>query len=140
MRKESGFRIAWRGWGVKEIDGILRLVTAAGTEGYVWPVGERAVAECAAGHPVPCSTRCAGYGHGCGFYAAKDRTLVPFAPTHSLVVVGKVKLAGRVKIHRTGFRAQYAYPLELRAVRTTTPYRLRMGVLEQLSKTYGLDW
>lgn len=131
--------VAWRGWNVQKIDGRYMMTTALGFHGYVWPARERAEAVCTTDHPVPCSTGCS-HGCRCGFYAAKRREDVPFDPQWQLIVVGTVAMWGRVRVHRTGLRAQYAYPLELRAMRTKVPYRRRRGIMEELSATYALKW
>jgi hypothetical protein len=59
---------------------------------------------CARGHEAP------QYDCQCGFYATKEPD--EQWATYS-VVYGKVALWGRVIEHERGYRAQYAYPLEL---------------------------
>lgn len=135
--------MGWRGWAVArdELERVW-LVTAAGPQqgAFFWPKFQRAEAECADGNDAPCSSVCGGVGHGCGFYASRERTEIPFSRGVEFIVVGTVKLWGRVNEHAWGYRAQYAYPFELRAVRTAKTWRATKGLLGEVSYEYGLEW
>ena len=51
----------------------------------------------------------------CGIYAYRDRTQAfPWSAMPALTVVGSVALWGRIVVHSRGYRAEYAYPQQLR--------------------------
>lgn len=132
-----GSFVGWRGWGVeRDEDDRPWLVTAAGVGNFWWPKFSPAEADCNLGLEAPCPWR----EHHCGLYAVFERKAIPFGWSQPFIVVGQVRLWGRVNKQRRGYRAQYAYPLELRAIRTSRSWRARKGLLEELSAEYGLEW
>jgi hypothetical protein len=103
--------IAWRGWKLtRDGSGELRLHSAARSS-VAWTP------------QLPAVARCLHEGHervpdpegNCGLYAFKS-----FATLRSLwgvaTVVGTVALWGRVVEHQFGYRAEFAYPQQLRLV------------------------
>ena len=73
-----------------------------------WPFRGCVESVCAQGEMSPCNSEGHQVGHGCGIYAYKENNGFWVAPCW-----GKVALWGRIVEHKDGYRAQYAYPLEL---------------------------
>ena len=112
---------AWRVWRVVEREGELLLASIV--KSTVWPVAEPLVARCLGPQPflewlqrrprheAP-SVRCE-----CGIYAtALERSgeyLSDSLPLARARVLGRVALWGTVLECERGYRASYAYPLEL---------------------------
>jgi hypothetical protein len=62
----------------------------------------------------------------CGIYARKeDPTGSIFADVHSSIAIGRVSLWGRVIEHERGYRAEFAYPYELKVVGEELAAKLR---------------
>jgi hypothetical protein len=83
--------------------------------------------------------------HGsAGFYAYKNtiegrRRARRFAFVEpGQVVVGPVALWGKVVVHKCGYRAEYAYPLELRVMRRWHGLAKDRRLAEQLEALYGI--
>ena len=123
MSVDYGFYLTgWRAWTV--LGGALHGVGIG--SGEPWPPGLRAEAVCTPQmydgprppHPCP---HCGLETHEppvktchCGFWAFKTRESLEQRLTVGLDrVVGRVALWGRVMEHELGWRAQWAYPLEL---------------------------
>lgn len=131
--------LGYRGWTVDFSLGRHRprLASPTMSRAPVWEPGQWMIADCmsfgrmnhmtpadanyhGADHPDPdrwCPTNHAHGGHGCGFYAARDRAhLVGKLPqyTHytpeSPVVIGQVQMAGKIIFASNGFRAQRVRP------------------------------
>ncbi len=81
--------------------------TIEGVSGPYWPFRKPLESVCAQSEVSPCNHEGHQVGHGCGIYAYKNDSLW-IAPCW-----GKVALWGRIVEHEDGYRAQYAYPLEL---------------------------
>jgi hypothetical protein len=107
--------IGWRVWCVVRTDGRLRLASVIHDE--VWPSDTELVARCnavdATPHAAP-SPECM-----CGIHAAREPSTVwtylrgrddPGTVTR---VLGRVALWGKIVEHEHGWRAQYAYPLDV---------------------------
>lgn len=88
----------WRCWFVNESEGLLRSVT----QRTAWAPGVPMK-----GDPAP--------GNHSGIYAMKARELLrdDYDNDRDFMVFGKVALWGKVIEHAKGYRAQYAYPLEI---------------------------
>lgn len=114
MRTQFGHVTAWRAWQVwRSLEGMsLQSVTGRRAEGE-WRPGEPMEARCGYWNMQPrgclCAT-CPDIAGGCGIYAYRD---IPHDATFSNVVVGNVALWGVVIEHEQGYRAQYAYPVDL---------------------------
>lgn len=78
-----------------------------------WESGTRFEARCVAGYPAP------QFGCSCGIYALDRlrpyslRNDVFWRPRETILVVGTASLWGTAIQHSRGWRAEYAYPLEL---------------------------
>jgi hypothetical protein len=83
-----------------------RLVSA---HHLVWPAGEWAVATCDNCKVVPSQNACAGYGYGCGLYAAST----PTGEIRFHGIWGVIEAKGRIVMHARGFRAEYARVIAL---------------------------
>lgn len=102
--------LAWRAWAVTP-EGVLTSLAW----NTAWPAEEALVATCNANkHSAP-AEEC-----GCGIYATRDEASLKKAirghwwwPKRG-VVIGQVYLWGTIIEHDWGFRAQRAYPRELR--------------------------
>jgi hypothetical protein len=108
--------VAWRRWLVAETaEGGFRLRSL--TWPCVWDPGQPVKAR----HPGRWRTERHPRGGApdwqcyCGIYAYRDRTqALPWNAVPALTVVGSVALWGRVVVHSRGYRAEYAYPQQLR--------------------------
>lgn len=95
----------YRYWSVGE-NGVL-----SSAQGFTWPPGEWAEAECKvcsrAGRPIPWAGACRNYGYGCGLYAANTATreIRQESDHHTW---GVIEAKGRIVAHHLGFRAQHA--------------------------------
>jgi hypothetical protein len=126
-------RIGWRVWNVRVYGkkAILFALNNTPVEPFV-----KATAWCSNGRNCNHNPFDAASLHcQCGFYSYKTFKLLAqggySSMTHdSGVVVGKVKLWGRISEYTEGWRAQYMYPFEL-----VTP---RKDVAELLEHTYGV--
>jgi hypothetical protein len=124
---------AWRVWRLGGSVEEPRIVSTAKTIGFVWPARECPEALCVyhrpdlwpgfgmgyrefhtteTPHPAP-----ARHGCKCGYWAMKDK-LFPGSEMATQAVayshlIGEVALWGRVIETSRGYRAQYAYPLNL---------------------------
>jgi hypothetical protein len=119
--------VGWRCWAAAWVEGELRLCSPI--YALLWPFRDPVQAECQAGHKSLLSRRrppehsAPHEGCGCGIYAADSpRRAVSFLPRASSDVVpgeivepvlGRVSVWGRVLECEHGWRAEYAYPLEL---------------------------
>ncbi|MEZ5102210.1 MAG: hypothetical protein R3C15_20885 [Thermoleophilia bacterium] len=99
--------VAWRAWAVVP-DGLAALHADA-----VWRPRAPARATCARGHRAP-DPACT-----CGLYAARSpRALTDYAfDLATGVVIGRVKLWGRIVEATGGYRAELSYPAALFALR-----------------------
>ena len=109
-----GYVTAWRTWRVwMSPAGVsLHSVAAAAALGEWQP---RQVMEARCGyremHPPACVCEsCPGDNNTCGIYAYRE---APSAVTHAMGVVGRVALWGTLMEHTTGYRGQFAYPLDI---------------------------
>jgi hypothetical protein len=121
----AGALIGWRVWCVVERGGELLLGSVIADE--LWPRESALVATCRA-HQIPSNSllpdRSAEHeapaaGCTCGIYAAREPSTVwtylrgrDEAGTVARVL-GRVLLWGRLVEHEHGWRAQFAYPLEV---------------------------
>ena len=112
--------IAFRGWELAFDGQKFSLVSRYRPDNKVWTPGETTTASCRVGshsnETIPVE------GCACGIYATKD----PMGSVGSLV--GSVKLWGQYVEHEFGWRAQYAYPKVLSAIRcseckTLSPFK-----------------
>lgn len=121
----AGPIIAWRTWKLSS-DGSGRLIGVY--QAYSWP-RMPAKAVCAhSGHPAS--------GCQCGWYAMKARPS-EVGPDQ---IIGKVALWGKVISHQHGYRAEYAYPIELFLELPMPRFELSFGYrheLEMISKNYN---
>lgn len=110
--------IGWRAWGlVRNSSEQLQLtspvavpLSVAELNSTIWPTYEKMSARCL---KVADPTRhiAPRYDCTCGLYAV--RTADKVFTTVASVVIGEVKLWGKVIEHEDGYRAQYAYPARL---------------------------
>jgi hypothetical protein len=121
----AGALIGWRVWCVVRRGSELRLGSVIADE--LWPRGRELVASCRA-HEIPSNSVLLGRNRDhrapertctCGIYAAREPaavwTYLRGRDEHDTVarVLGRVRLWGRVVEHEAGWRAQFAYPLEV---------------------------
>jgi hypothetical protein len=110
--------LGWRAWGLREVDGQLRLASL--TREVIWSTDSPLRAHCSTRHAVPSA------GCTCGIYAADSpghlATARVFRTTTS--VVGAIAMWGTVVEHTAGARSEIAYPARLRLVCAPC---LRMG-------------
>jgi hypothetical protein len=97
---------AWRGWGLVEVDGELRLSSLTRPE--VWRPRAPHAASCRKGRTPTPQRRCR-----CGVYAAVSPEALAGLRSLPGGVVGEVSLWGRVIEHGRGYRAQTGYPARL---------------------------
>lgn len=99
--------VAWRAWAVVP-DGLAALHNDA-----VWRPGAATRATCARGHRAP-DPACS-----CGLYAVRSaRALTDYAfDLATGVVIGRVRLWGRIVEATAGYRAELGYPDALFALR-----------------------
>lgn len=122
--------IGWRVWCVVRFGGRLRLASVIHDE--VWPAGKELVARCRAAAPLEPHAAPAP-DCNCGIHAARDPAAVwtylrgRDEPGTVARVLGRVALWGDVVEHELGWRAQYAYPLEV--CTGDADLRLRLGSL-----------
>ena len=102
----------YRNWTLRE-DGLLYSLN----DGLAWTPGRITAAVCRKGHPAPVR------GCSCGFYAYRS-------PTQN--AQSRVALWGRVVGHRLGYRAEFAYPIEL-----VVADRVEQSWLDRLTQHYG---
>ncbi|MDE2969873.1 MAG: hypothetical protein OXT51_07210 [Chloroflexota bacterium] len=109
-----GYVTAWRTWRVWSSVGGLSLhsVAAAPALGEWLPLRPM---EARCGYremrPPACECEsCPGNDNKCGIYAYRE---APSTVTHAMGVVGRVALWGTVIEHATGYRGQFAYPIDV---------------------------
>jgi hypothetical protein len=132
-------------WRISEVDGEL-ILRSVYQHQVVWPSGEplRAVCNCMGvvdGHDPP------GLGPGgeCGIYAVRAEELTrrwswfTRVPTVATVgkAVGRVQLWGRVVQYEHGYKAEFAYPADLRVL-DLDPERDAADVGAELADRYRL--
>lgn len=113
--------IGWRRWSVTMFGETL-----LSNNGVPWEPCKALAAVCALGNA------CQGIHCGCGIYAyklQKDAQTGENAPTAVTHIWGQVALWGRVIEHKTGYRAQFAYP---KALMDTG------GIARRMSELYGI--
>ncbi len=137
--------IGWRAWRVEEHDARLWLCSL--TFGVRWPLREPMRAACDDGRHAPPGERCS-----CGIYAADSLTHLQdmgyngFEFTEeTTVVIGEVKLWGKVVAGTQGWRAEFAYPSVLLVPyerwQSVRPLRDAYGVPVKLANTFkGGTW
>lgn len=108
-----GYVTAWRTWRVwlSSEGPSLHSVAAAPTLGEWLPLRPM---EARCGYremrPPACECEsCPSEGNKCGIYAYRE---APSTVTHAMGVVGRVALWGTVIEHQTGYRGQFAYPID----------------------------
>ena len=109
-----GYVTAWRTWRVwSSPEGLsLHSVAAAPSLGEWFP-GRPMEARCGYREmrPPACQCEsCPGNDNKCGIYAYRE---APATVTHAMGVVGRVALWGTVIEHSTGYRGQFAYPIDV---------------------------
>ena len=109
-----GYVTAWRTWRVwMSSEGLsLHSVAAAPTLGEWQPLRPM---EARCGYremrPPACECEsCPSDNNKCGIYAYRE---APSTVTHAMGIVGRVALWGTVIEHQTGYRSQYAYPIDV---------------------------
>lgn len=103
-----------------------------------WPEGEALVATCERKRHTPPVTSC-----GCGIYAVKtfedlhdagyNWSYWSISDDEKVWVIAKVKLWGRIRPGRIGYRAQFAYPEKVYVPGSKLP----LGVL--IKRRYGVS-
>ena len=114
----SHYLMGWRLWTIRPFSTLLESYFSAYGE---WPTGKTHQAECFFLSSsryflsFPKHKTSPPYRYcGCGIYAFKSpMSFVPSDIYGPLYVYGKVALWGKILEHTGGYRAQYAYPLEL---------------------------
>lgn len=104
--------VGWRAWRIvmDEEAVLLRGIT----HHVVWPPGEALEATCTQCQRHFPETPVPQESHECGMYGFwSKRPFVPYMLARSPIAIGFASYWGRVIQHEDGFRAQYAYPLEL---------------------------
>ncbi len=109
-----GYVTAWRTWRVwLSSEGLsLHSVAAAPNLGEWQPLRPM---EARCGYremrPPACECdSCPSGGNKCGIYAYRE---APSTVTHAMGIVGRVALWGTVIEHQTGYRSQFAYPIDV---------------------------
>lgn len=126
--------VGWRAWILVPRGGRRPKISSIGYP-CAWPQGEAMRAEC--GKRDGCSPA-PGEGCDCGIHALKNLEAVledvpkPLFPP---LVLGRVALWGRVIVGSRGWRAEFAYPVNL-IVTERWPWRFRKR--EELEKSYGV--
>jgi hypothetical protein len=137
--------VGWRVWRISENDGELVLRSVYQHQ-VVWPGREPLRADCHCmgvvdSHEAPSL----GPGRECGIYAVREEELtrrwswftrVPAAATVGKAF-GRVNLWGRVIRFAHGYKAEFAYPADLRLLDLDAGYRTG-EVSEELAETYGI--
>ncbi|MCY4625350.1 MAG: hypothetical protein OXC99_10185 [Chloroflexi bacterium] len=142
-----GYVTAWRTWRVWSSPDSLSLhsVAAAPSLGE-WQPLQPMEARCGYREmrPPACQCEsCPGDGNHCGIYAYRE---APSAVTHAMGVVGRVALWGTVIEHATGYRGQFAYPIDFAYGHCTwcrSPERPKLLPLEEsvvLAPERGEGW
>ena len=109
-----GFVMAWRTWRVwLSSEGLsLHSVAAAPNLGE-WQPLRPMEARCGYREMRPPACECDSCPSGdnkCGIYAYRE---APSTVTHAMGIVGRVAMWGTVIEHQTGYRSQYAYPIDV---------------------------
>ena len=109
-----GYVTAWRTWRVwLSSEGLsLHSVAAAPNLGEWQPLRPM---EARCGYremrPPACECdSCPSGGNKCGIYAYRE---APSSVTHAMGIVGRVAMWGTVIEHQTGYRSQFAYPIDV---------------------------
>lgn len=127
---ENGTVIGWRYWRV--ISGWPYMLLASPIHGEIgWTPRVRKSATCELhDHSAP------SFDCTCGIYATKDmdsETLAEEAIFKPAIAYGRVSLWGRIVEHKHGYRAQFAYPLDLVLAGDDT------ALVDRLTTAYGID-
>ena len=109
-----GYVTAWRTWRVWLSSERLSLhsVAAAPNLGE-WQPLRPMEARCGYREMRPPACECDSCPSGdnkCGIYAYRE---APSSVTHAMGIVGRVAMWGTVIEHQTGYRSQYAYPIDV---------------------------
>ena len=109
-----GYVTAWRTWRVwLSSEGLsLHSVAAAPNLGE-WQPLRPMEARCGYREMRPPACECDSCPSGdnkCGIYAYRE---APSSVTHAMGIVGRVALWGTVIEHQTGYRSQFAYPIDV---------------------------
>ena len=109
-----GYVTAWRTWRVwLSSEGLsLHSVAAAPNLGE-WQPLRPMEARCGYREMRPPACECDSCPSGdnkCGIYAYRE---APSSVTHAMGIVGRVAMWGTVIEHQTGYRSQYAYPIDV---------------------------
>jgi hypothetical protein len=133
-------RIGWRAWRVdRELPkyGLPPKLYSASFP-YHWRPKQKAEADCP-GCGQPDGVGVPGEHCSCGFYSAKSLKHLLSMGYHqytadgpSFTVVGKIGCWGKIVEGTQGWRAQYAYPIEL-----LVPYEAGFDFAKRLRDTYG---
>lgn len=84
------------------------------THHAVWPPQETMVATCSSCQRHFPETPVPQESHECGMYGFwTKRPFIPYMLARSPIVIGWASYWGRIIQHEDGFRAQFAYPMEL---------------------------
>jgi hypothetical protein len=140
---------AWRAWHVVRRAGSPALRSVVKTT--AWPPGQPLVAACLRTRMFPRRRRRPVHASpepecDCGIYATTLARLGQYVneglPADVVAcVIGRVSLWGTVLECERGYRASYAYPLELYVPRDERHARLRIdraALIDQLSLAYGV--
>ena len=142
-----GYVTAWRTWRVwSSRDGLsLHSVAAAPALGE-WAPLRPMEARCGYREmrPPACECEsCPGESNKCGIYAYRE---APSAVTHAMGIVGRVALWGTVIEHQTGYRGQFAYPIDVayghctRCGSAEKPVLVPFSEAVALTPQEGEDW
>jgi len=130
----AGYVTGWRVWCLKQ----PYFLSSVGAE-FVWMPGRKSVAVCCrdlggVDHRVP-KKECE-----CGIYAAKDIEFLVrnYQYTSHIFAVGRVALWGKVIEHSRGYRAEYAYPLDVTIVQEFSR-SLEDRYMKSLHEMYQVD-
>jgi hypothetical protein len=131
-RPQDEVIVAWRVWKVAADFGVGSVSLQSVFLTNVWPAGAPMKACCA---ELP-----AGLRHGVNAFSDKSRAEAYFKDQQRCgnpprVVFGEVSLWGRVIVHESGYRAQFAYPR-----RILVPFIDRdRDIVNGLRRAYGID-
>ena len=142
--------VAWRVWRVEEDERSGLLFLHSIHYGIRWPRRKPMRAHCIEQwrrgrmNPYPQAHQApSGAGtHACGIYALKEmegtNSWLATAGTNATKAIGRVSLWGRIALHEGGYRAEFAYPLDLLLLQPTPEGVDAEEVASLLADAYGV--
>lgn len=142
--------VAWRVWSVEEDERSGLLCLRSIHYGVRWPRRRPMRAHCIEqwrrGQPTidlqPHQAPSAAGTHACGIHALKEaegtNSWLATAGADATKVIGRVALWGRVALHESGYRAEFAYPLDLLVLQPTPEWVDAEEMALKLADGYGV--